>query len=133
MCFFKSSWGQFESRFNRILDTLTKNAALIDQEANAYLVSEAMDWRRDTLQAVAQKKKVRLTAQLAATLVWLQLDTVSHYGQAYQDNRFQRLINSCCDGTTDWIIKHTRMRAWLQNGRGQPTLWLKGKPGSGKS
>ncbi|KAL1798027.1 hypothetical protein ACET3X_004633 [Alternaria dauci] len=87
ICFFKSSWGQFGSRFNCILDSLAKHATLIDQEANAYLVSETMQWRREALQSVAKTEKDR----------------------------------------------HQRMRQWLQNGRGGPILWLKGKPGSGKS
>ncbi|CAN9386696.1 unnamed protein product [Alternaria alternata] len=133
MCFFKSSWGQFGSRFNCILESLEKHATLIDQEANAYLVLETMQWRREALQAVAKTEKDRSTAQLTAALAWLGLETVPHCGQAYQDNLLHRLINDCCDGTTDWILKHQRMRQWLQNGRGGPILWLKGKPGSGKS
>ncbi|CAN9120026.1 unnamed protein product [Alternaria alternata] len=133
MCFFKSSWGQFGSRFNCILDSLAKHATLIDQEANAYLVSDAMQWRREALQAVAKTEKDRSTSQLTAALAWLGLETVPHCGQAYQDNLLHRLINDCCDGTTDWILKHRSMRQWLQHGRGGPILWLKGKPGSGKS
>ncbi|KAB2109040.1 hypothetical protein AG0111_0g2533 [Alternaria gaisen] len=133
MCFFKSSWGQFGSRFNCILDSLAKHATLIDQEANAYLVSETMQWRREALQDVAKTEKDRSTAQLTAALAWLGLETVPHCGQAYQDNLLHRLINDCCDGTTDWILRNQRMRQWLQNGRGGPILWLKGKPGSGKS
>ncbi|CAN9203513.1 unnamed protein product [Alternaria alternata] len=133
MCFFKSSWGQFGSRFNCILESLEKHATLIDQEANAYLISETMQWRREALQAVAKTEKDRSTAQLTAALAWLGLETVPHCGQAYQDNLLHRLINDCCDGTTDWILKHQRMRQWLQHGRGGPILWLKGKPGSGKS
>jgi hypothetical protein len=132
MCFFKSSWGQFGSRFNCILESLEKHATLIDQEANAYLVLETMQWRREALQAVAKTEKDRSTAQLTAALAWLGLETVPHCGQAYQDNLLHRLINDCCDGTTDWILKHQRMRQWLQNGRGGPILWLKGKPGSGE-
>ncbi|KAF7670744.1 hypothetical protein GT037_011195, partial [Alternaria burnsii] len=133
ICFFKSSWGQFGSRFNCILDSLAKHATLIDQEANAYLVSETMLWRREALQVVAKTEKDRSTAQLTAALSWLGLETVPHCGQASQDNLLDRLIKDCCDGTTDWILKHQRMRQWLQNGRGGPILWLKGKPGSGKS
>ncbi|RYO63735.1 hypothetical protein AA0116_g4050 [Alternaria tenuissima] len=133
ICFFKSSWGQFGSRFNCILDSLSKHATLVDQEANAYLVSETMQWRREALLTVANTEKDRSTAQLTAALAWLGLETVPHCGQAYQDNQLDKLIKDCCDGTTDWILKHQRMRQWLQNGKGGPILWLKGKPGSGKS
>ncbi|CAN9342142.1 unnamed protein product [Alternaria alternata] len=133
ICFFKSSWGQFGSRFNCILDSLAKQATLIDQEANAYLVSETMQWRREALQAVAKTERDRSTAQLTAALAWLGLETVPHCGQAYQYNLLHRLINECCDGTTGWILEHHDMRQWLRNRRGHPILWLKGKPGSGKS
>ena len=133
MYFFKSSWGQFEGRFNCILDSLAKHATIVDQEANAYLISETMQWRREALQSVAKTEKDRSTAQLTAALAWLGFDTIPHCGQAYQDNLLNRLVHDCCDGTTDWILKHQRMRAWLQNGRGPPLLWLKGKPGSGQS
>jgi hypothetical protein len=131
ICFFKSSWGQFGSRFNCILDSLERHATLIDQEANAYLVSETMQWRREALQAVAKTEKDRSTAQLTAALSWLGLEAVPHCGQAYQDNLLDRLVNDCCEGTTNWILKHKRMKPWLQNGQGSPILWLKGKPGSG--
>ncbi|KAH8698037.1 hypothetical protein GQ44DRAFT_832316 [Phaeosphaeriaceae sp. PMI808] len=133
VCFFKSSWGQFEGRFNYILDSLERHARVVDQDANAYLISETMQWRLEALQHVAKTEKDRSTTQLTAALAWLGLDAVPHCGQAYQDNILNRLIHDCCGGTTDWILKHQRMRAWLQNGRGPPLLWLKGKPGSGKS
>tara|TARA_R110002003_G_scaffold235_13_gene17048 strand:+ start:4552 stop:5622 length:1071 start_codon:yes stop_codon:yes gene_type:complete len=115
------------------LDSLTRHAKLVDQEANAYLVSETLQWRKEALDSITKTEKDRSTTQLTAALAWLGLDTVPHCGQAYQDNLLDRLVSDCCDGTTDWILKHPRMRVWLQNGRGQPLLWLKGKPGSGKS
>jgi hypothetical protein len=91
-----------------------------------------MLWRREALQVVEKTEKDRSTAQLIAALSWLGLEAVPHCGQAYQDNLLDKLIKDCCDGTTDWILKHQRMRQWLQNGRGGPILWLKGKPGSGQ-
>ncbi|KAH7068217.1 hypothetical protein BKA63DRAFT_109499 [Paraphoma chrysanthemicola] len=133
LCFFKSSWGQFESRFNCLLESLTRHAKLVDQEANAYLISETLHWRKEALDSVAKVEKERSTTQLVAALAWLGLDTVPHCGQAYQDNTHDRLVADCCDGTTEWILKQKAMRSWLQNGRGPSTLWLKGKPGSGKS
>jgi hypothetical protein len=90
-----------------------------------------MQLRRDALEAVSKAEKDRSTAQLTSVLAWLGLDTVPHCGQGYQDNLRDRLVEDCCDGTTEWILKHPRMRGWLQNGRGQPVLWLNGKPGSG--
>lgn len=92
-----------------------------------------MQWRREALEAVTRTEKDRSKMQLAAALSWLALEDVPHCGQAYQDNLLHRLVYDCCEGTTDWILRHEQMRAWLQNRRGSPVLWLKGNPGSGKS
>jgi hypothetical protein len=91
-----------------------------------------MQWRREALDTVSKAEKDRSTVHLTSALAWLGLDTLPHCGQGYQDDLRDRLVENCCDGTTEWILKHSRMRAWLQNGRGQPVLWLNGKPGSGK-
>lgn len=132
-CFFKSSWGQFEAKFNYILDSLSRHASLIDREANAFLISETMQWRKEAREAAIKAEKERLITQLTAALTWLGVENVPHCGQSYQENYLSTLINDCCPGTTDWIMKHREMKAWLQDGRGPTTLWLKGKPGSGKS
>ena len=113
------------------MDSLSRHANLVDQEANAFLVSEAMQWRRETLDRINKAEKDRATKQLMAALAWLGLDNIPYCGQAHQDNLRDRLVKDCCDGTTDWVLKHPRMRAWLQNGRGPSVLWLNGIPGSG--
>lgn len=110
---------------------MSKDANLIDQEANALLISETMQWRNEALEAAVKAEKERSTAQLTAAITWLGIDNVPHCGQLYQDNHFNRLANDCCPGTTDWIIGHQKNKSWLQDGRGPSTLWLKGKPGSG--
>ncbi|KAF1849355.1 uncharacterized protein K460DRAFT_404584 [Cucurbitaria berberidis CBS 394.84] len=132
-CFFKSSWGQFEAKFNCILESMSRHAKLVDQEANAFLISETMQWRKDAREAANRAEKDRRVVQLTASLAWLGVENVPHCGQSYQDNSLNTLTNDCCPGTTDWIMKHQKMQAWLQDGRGSSTLWLKGKPGSGKS
>ncbi|KAF1952459.1 hypothetical protein CC80DRAFT_479208 [Byssothecium circinans] len=132
-CFFKSTWGGFDTRFNCILDSLSRHSDLVDREANAFLITETMRWREDALQAAAHREKERLTTQLTSTLAWLGLDSMPHCGRNQQQNEFDKLIHDCCPGTTDWILNHPKMRTWMRNGQDQSTLWLKGKPGSGKS
>ena len=70
--------------------------------------------------------------QYAATLAWLHLDSTVHGGQHEQEDILDKLTNDCCPGTTEWILKHQRMKAWLKDGRSSPILWLKGKPGCGR-
>jgi hypothetical protein len=70
-CFFKSSWGQFEARFKGILESLERHTTLVDQEANAVLISETMSWRKEALEAAKLLEKERLTMQLSSTIQWL--------------------------------------------------------------
>jgi hypothetical protein len=91
-----------------------------------------MKWRKEALERVTKSEKERSTVHLMSALAWLGLETIPYCGQGHQDDLRDRLVENCCDGTTEWILKHPQMRAWLQNGRGQPVLWLNGKPGSGK-
>ncbi|KAH7385941.1 hypothetical protein BKA66DRAFT_403042, partial [Pyrenochaeta sp. MPI-SDFR-AT-0127] len=77
-CFFKSSWGQFEAKFNYILDSLSRHASLIDREANAFLISETMQWRKEAREAAIKAEKERLITQLTAALTWLGVENVPH-------------------------------------------------------
>ncbi|KAF2129964.1 hypothetical protein P153DRAFT_356631 [Dothidotthia symphoricarpi CBS 119687] len=132
-CFFRSSWGQFDKRFKCILANLRTHIDLVDREVNAHLISETMKWRREATAVAEKEEKERAVTQLVATLDWLGVDKIPYCGQSYQENTLDKLIRECCPGTTDWLIKNKAMKGWLQNRRGQSVLWLKGKPGSGKS
>ena len=111
---------------------MLRHTNLVDQEANAFLIYETMQWRKDAREAAVRAEKDRLIAQLTASIAWLGMENVPHCGQSYQENTLNTLTNDCCPGTTDWIMKHQKMKAWLQDGRGPTVLWLKGKPGSGE-
>jgi hypothetical protein len=95
-------------------------------------IAQTIKWREDALQSAAISTKDRSAIQLAATLSWLNLDNTAHCGQNDQDDIFDKLTSDCCANTTDWLLKHQKMKAWLKNGRGAPILWLKGKPGCGR-
>ncbi|KAE8849283.1 hypothetical protein PTNB73_04962 [Pyrenophora teres f. teres] len=110
-----------------------RHASLVDKEANAYSIAEVMIWRKEAREAAVKVEKERSAAKLAETLSWLGIDQIPGCDQSYQDNTLNRLSDDCCAGTTDWTSRHPRTKAWLQDGRGPLFLWLKGKPGSGKS
>ncbi|EFQ85929.1 hypothetical protein PTT_18969 [Pyrenophora teres f. teres 0-1] len=131
--FFNSSWGQFDSGFSSIPTNMQRHASLVDKEANAYSIAEVMIWRKEAREAAVKVEKERSAAKLAETLSWLGIDQIPGCDQSYQDNTLNRLSDDCCAGTTDWTSRHPRTKAWLQDGRGPLFLWLKGKPGSGKS
>lgn len=130
-CFFRSTWGQFDRRFKCILTSLQAHIDLVDREANAHLISETMQWRKEAIVAAERDEKERIATQLAATIDWLGVDKIPHCGQSYQENTLDRLTRECCPGTTDWLIKNKKMNTWLRHSGGKTVLWLKGKPGAG--
>ncbi|KAF2642645.1 hypothetical protein P280DRAFT_395523 [Massarina eburnea CBS 473.64] len=132
-CFFKSAWGGFDARFSCILDSLSRHSDLVDREANAFLIAETMRWREEASHTATRTEKERLATQLTAALAWLNLDSIPHCGQSQQDNHLDKLTRDCCAGTTEWVLRNPKIKACINDGRDQYTLWLKGKPGSGKS
>ena len=124
-------WGRFDARFNRILGDLSRHADLVDREANAFLITETMHLRQEALEEATRKEKERSAHQLAAVLSWLNLDNVPHCGQQHQEDTLDRLTHDCYSGTTEWIVMHQKTKTWMNNNRGQSTLWITGKPGSG--
>jgi hypothetical protein len=82
------------------------------------------------MQAAAARTKEKAAMQSNASVAWLNLDNAN--GQHEQEDILDRLTSDCCTGTTEWILKHQKLKSWLKEGRTSPTLWLKGKPGSGK-
>jgi hypothetical protein len=105
---------------------------LVDREANAFLIAESFQWRKEAREAAAQKETERCSTQLAAVLAWLSLENDPHCGQSDQDGILDQLLSDCYPGTTEWIVTHPQMRSWLKKDREQALLWLKGKPGAGK-
>lgn len=82
------------------------------------------------MHAAAVKAKEKIAMQLTASIAWLNLDNTCR--QHEQEDILDKLTSDCCPGTTEWILKHQKMKSWLKEGRASPILWLKGKPGSGK-
>lgn len=130
-CFFNSSWGRFESRFKGILESLARHADLVDREANAFLISETMQWRQEALQEKSRQERERSAIQFSAVLDWLGLENNLNCGQQHQEDVLDRLANDCCPGTTEWVSSQKKMKSWLRGST--PILWLKGKPGSGRN
>jgi hypothetical protein len=95
-------------------------------------IAQTIKWREDALQSAAIRTKDRSAIQLAATLSWLNLDNTAHCGQNNQDDILDKLTSDCCANTTEWLLQHQKMKAWLKKGRSAPILWLKGKPGCGR-
>ncbi|KAH0523957.1 hypothetical protein TsFJ059_008888 [Trichoderma semiorbis] len=50
-------------------------------------------------------------------------------------DRYEDVASQCMPGTTSWLLEDTIFRSWLQDGNKarEPSLWVRGNPGSGKS
>ncbi|KAE9985892.1 hypothetical protein EG328_006732 [Venturia inaequalis] len=132
--FFDSSWGRFQRRFKGILSDLARHAELVDTEANAFNISEAhkwrieaRNWRDQSITDIKRQDKQESFLQYQSMLSWLDVK------QSEQDDIFNCLSEAYCPGTCDWISKNTSITSWMRHQPEQPYLWLKGKPGAGKS
>ncbi|KAF4635514.1 hypothetical protein G7Y89_g2570 [Cudoniella acicularis] len=134
--FFSTTWGRFRRRFEGIISDLNRHAKLVDKEANAYHIheahlwrQEARKWRDDSLREIARREKEESVAQFQAVLSWLDIKG------AEQDDIFDSYSNETDQyhGTCDWIFKNIKIVSWLRNQPDQPFIWVKGKPGAGKS
>jgi hypothetical protein len=124
--FFKSSWGQFDRRFKAILADLARHSQLIDNEANAFAISEASDWRKRWFEDVATREKEKSASDLKAVFSWLEGTNLG------QEDDLDTRLNNCHPGSCDWIFSHAKIKAWISQRPEHPTLWLNGKPGSGE-
>ncbi|QDS73705.1 hypothetical protein FKW77_003346 [Venturia effusa] len=132
--FFDSSWGRFQRRFGGIISDLTRHAELVDTEANAFSISEAHKWRieartwRDqSIANIARQDSQESYSQYQSMLSWLDVK------QCEQDDIFDCLSEAYCPGTCDWMPRNAIISSWLRHSPEQSYLWLKGKPGAGKS
>ncbi|KAL7792442.1 hypothetical protein V8C37DRAFT_416340 [Trichoderma ceciliae] len=108
----------------------------VDSAANAYNIheanferQEARKWREFSLREIAQQEKEESMAQFRAILSWLEMKSTEQ--EDIFDNHFNEADQY--QGTCDWIIKHPKISAWLRNQPDQQFIWVKGKPGAGKS
>ncbi|KAK2765701.1 NACHT domain-containing protein [Colletotrichum kahawae] len=125
--FFSAAWGRFEHYFDSLLQGIARNSELIDKEAASVDIIEAREWRQKSRELAAAREKKWETDQRDAVIRWLQ------DGDTKQDDALEWLRNRCFEGTSQWLLKSSKVRSWLQYRKGPQILWLNGKPGSGKS
>jgi hypothetical protein len=123
--FFSSSWGRFEHRFSSLLSSMSRTSDLIDREAVALDIAQAIEWRTTEAERSQQREHQRNVEQRQVVLDWLGT------GHRDQEMKLEWLQNRCYEGTSSWITTNSKFRSWLQRGRGSRVLWLHGKPGSG--
>lgn len=99
----------------------------MDKEANALNIAEAAESRSMAAKEMAQSERHRASSQMQAVKAWLETNV------ALLHDELDRIASHCHHGSTEWIMKTPKMKAWIQNTSVQSILWLMGKPGAGKS
>ncbi|KIW10370.1 hypothetical protein PV08_11332 [Exophiala spinifera] len=126
---FDASWKSFSRRFNSILQRLARGRDLIDKEAQSFAILEAKEFRQQVLEKIERFEHDRHDWQLRDTLSWLDLK-----GQdREQDDLFECRSSARKPGTCEWILQNPKVRCWLDPEDCRSQLWLRGKPGSGKT
>ncbi|ETS82746.1 hypothetical protein PFICI_04622 [Pestalotiopsis fici W106-1] len=125
--FFSSSWGRFDHRFSSLLINIERLSEQIDREAVALDIVATAEWRSKSADDASKREEQWQTQQLHAILNWLGIE------DDIQEAKLEMNANKCYDGTCQWLTKSSKIRTWLERNRGNPVLWLNGKPGSGKS
>ncbi|KAI9708049.1 MAG: hypothetical protein M1820_004253 [Bogoriella megaspora] len=127
--FFLSSWVRFEARFKIILADLAKHSELVDKEAAAFAIAEAREWRDKWQKQISKQESDRADSQLKAAIVWFDVQR----WDSEQEDELCRLSDRCQRGTCAWVFDNPKMKSWIRHGPQQNLVWMKGKPGSGKS
>ncbi|KAF0325303.1 hypothetical protein GQ607_007337 [Colletotrichum asianum] len=126
---FDTCWKDFGLRLKAILSRLATNRDLVDREAASFEIVEAMEERRKSLLEANRKEMERLDEYSRQVFEWLQLgERDREQEDILNDFQEARVQNTC-----EWLMKHPEIRTWLDEEDKRQVLWLKGKPGSGKS
>ncbi|KAH8650674.1 hypothetical protein BGZ60DRAFT_462571, partial [Tricladium varicosporioides] len=126
--FFDSTWQSFGTRFDGILESLSRHRDLVDREAISINIAEERKWRRQSQEDIERREAERIACQLTRSISWLATD------RHIDEDVLERYSGRCQPGTCVWILKSALMTLWLGHCKETPVLWLKGIPGSvGKS
>ena len=75
----------------------------------------------------AQKEKEYTALRQQSVLSWLK------NGDSVQEEELNVQLDRCHPNTCDWLRQNTKTNTWLKHDQENKILWLKGKPGSGKT
>jgi hypothetical protein len=125
--FFGSLWAGFESRFETILKNLAYHSELVDKEAFAAEISNAVLRNEEEAKKWEQQEKEWVATKTSTVLSWLKTD------DHLPDDVLERHVRDCLPSSCDWFIQHSRTQMWLKDVAQNAVFWLYGKPGAGQS
>jgi hypothetical protein len=118
-------WAGFESRFNGILRNLAYHSELVDKEAVAADISEAVRRSKADDEKWDQQEREWEATKVRTVLAWLDANDTP------PAVILERRIRDCLPGSCDWFIQHKGTQLWLGDSVKNSLFWLHGKPGAG--
>lgn len=118
-------WAHFDSRFNSILASLAHHSELVDKEAVAVNISEAVERRRLDAQRWDKQEVEWRATKLRVVMCWLGPDRTP------PEDELDKISRDCLPGSCDWVINHPNIKPWLVDDKSNALVWLHGKPGAG--
>ncbi|KAK1728198.1 uncharacterized protein BDZ83DRAFT_649043 [Colletotrichum acutatum] len=112
-----------------ILSRLATNRDLVDREAASFEIVEAMDERERLMREAAKRENERLDEYARQVFEWLQLGVCDREQEDLLNDFQEARVPETCE----WLMRHSEVMTWLDEEDKRQVLWLKGKPGSGKS
>ena len=90
-------------------------------------ILEVQDLHARSVAEIAKREQERSATQLERVLAWL--DTKDYQQEDFLDV----LTRKAYPGTSDWFLEDRRIQQWIGDGLYNPSLWVNGIPGAGKS
>jgi len=134
-------WKDFESRFRRILDSLSRHRRLIAEQANLLFQQQQMADRNQMFNLISHYQNDRENAiedqrrqeqndarkSYLEVLQWFSAaDTTASDQQGFTREREEY------SGTGRWILEDEKVRNWREaDAPRSSVLWVTGKPGAG--
>jgi hypothetical protein len=120
---FHLTWTSFEDQFGPILRNLQRHQTLVDNEARAEDIIQSQKAREEELKRAEERQLDDMHRKLKDIFDWLEPVNIV--------DRREKCGHMKQDGTGKWLIESKDIKDWI-TGKGKQSVWLTGKPGSGK-
>jgi len=122
-------WNEFKPRRERTVESLSNYRDLLNNRASNNEFQNAFQARKDWQGQLDREEAERADIQFKNVQRWLAKDSPL----LEQDDELSELLGHCHERSCDWVLANRRIKSWIGLGPENGILWLKGKPGSGKS
>jgi hypothetical protein len=124
---FRSAWKDFNTRFQHILDDLSRHKQLVERQASLIEYQEAQAERANVRNSFAILEEAERKNRYLAVVNWLSAT------DAILDQEASKAMRSEDPSAGRWVFEESRMKAWMDPANSVvPLLWMNGKPGAGR-